>query len=100
MPLCTPSGEVIATDFIRIVNGERGSYYEFEKEHIVDENLHMPDDAKWRIKNKNCYYLEYRTNTDNVKIYYQRKLVNYADYKIGKIYIAEGDLHHEEQPGE
>lgn len=96
MPLCTPSGEVIATDCTRVVNGERGEYWEFEKDQLIAENLHMPQNAKWRIKHKKCYYLEYRTNADNVKIYYQRKRVNYADYIPGRFYIAYNDLHYVE----
>jgi len=93
LPLCTTSMVPIATDFIRVVRGDRGAYVEFYPEQIIAENLHMPEDAKWRIKSKNAYYVEYRTNADNVKIYYQRKLVDYADYKLKLIYIALGDLY-------
>ena len=94
MALCTKGGEPIAYGFNRMVFGERGNYWEFEKEHLIAENLHMPSSARWRIKSGNCYYLEYRTNADKVKIYYQRKIVSYADYKVGKFYIAEAALHH------
>jgi hypothetical protein len=93
MNFFTKSGTQIATDIIRIVVGARGAYAEFEKDHMVAANLHMPFDQRWRIKHQYSYYLEYRTNQDNVMIYYQRRRVTYADYKIKKFYIAADDLY-------
>ena len=91
----TASGEQIATGFTRLVVGGRGAYLEFTKEQLVAANLHMPENQEWRIsscKQGRAYYLEYRSNTDNVKIYYQRKTVNYADYRIGLFYIDPNEL--------
>jgi len=89
----TRSGLPICTGFTRLVIGGRGAYLEFEKCHFHSENLYMPDNQKWRIKHSKCYYLEYRTKTDYVKIYYQKKTVNYADYKVKKFYISPDDLY-------
>jgi hypothetical protein len=88
----TKSGIPICDGFTRLVIGGRGAYLEFEKEHFIRENLYMPDDQRWRIKHRKCYYLEYRTIKDFVKIYYQKRKVNYADYLPGKFYISPDDL--------
>jgi len=82
--------------FVRLVIGKRGPYIEFNKEHLIPASLYMPDECKWRIASTRkgyAYYLEYRTRKDYVKIYYQRRLVTYADYKIGKFYISPDDLY-------
>ena len=96
MEFKTSSGLIIATGFVRLVIGERGPYIEFAKEHLIPANLYMPDNQKWRINSARkgyAYYLEYRTrDASYVKIYYQRKLVNYADYRQGMFYISPNDL--------
>lgn len=92
-PLYTlPSLMMIASGYVRIVNGGRGSYVEFEKRHMVEDALFMPPLQKWRIGHSSAYFLEYRTKVDNVKIYYQRRLVSYADYRLKMFYIALDDL--------
>jgi len=91
----TKSGEQVATSFVRTVHGGRGSYHEFLAEHMIKEALFMPESTKWRIascKEGRAFYLEYRTKADNVKVYYQRKLVTYADYKLRKCYISVYDV--------
>lgn len=88
----------IATDSVRVVEGDRGAYIEFTKEQLIPENLYMPPSTKWRVKNKNVFYLEYRTKKDYVKIYYQRKRVNYADYVPGMFYISIHDIHWDGKP--
>ena len=92
MIFTTESGEIIAYGCIRQVDGARGSYFEFSKEHLNGDALFMPQNTRWRLKHPKVFYLEYRTKADNVKIYYQRKRVSYADYKIGMFYIAVPDL--------
>ena len=90
----TKGGISVATDFVRIVHGERGSYVEFTKEQMILKNITIPHGAKWRFSGewiKSVYYIEYRTS-DNVKVYYQKKLVKYANYKLKHYYIAVEDL--------
>ena len=86
------NGEIVfATDFNRIVHGERGSYFEFETEHLIQDTIFMPDDALWRIAKKkwrNVFYYEYRTKVGNLKLYYQRKPIYYADYIRDKWYVS------------
>ena len=56
-------------------------------------NLHIPSDQKWCSHSEQAYYIEYRSRNDaNVKVYEQRRVVGYADYKISMFYIAPGDV--------
>ena len=89
----TKCGTTIATGYTRVVTGERGSYVEFSPEQIIWSSLMIPEDEKGRIGSSWYYYLEYRTiDFCNVKVYHQKKLVNYADYKIGMLYIYISDI--------
>jgi hypothetical protein len=92
----TKSGECVALHHERTVFGDRGPYVEFKETQIDLLNMHIPqrqlyriNDPKWIDK---VYYVEYRTNKDNVKVYFQKRLVSYADYKIGMYYISPDDL--------
>jgi hypothetical protein len=84
--------EFIAKGYDRIVFGGRGPYIELDEINISENNIYIPDDCLWRIYNDKAYYVEYRTKLANVKIYYQLKTVDYADYLIGKFYISPFDL--------
>jgi hypothetical protein len=89
----TKSNIMLAKGYIRIVIGERGPYIEFERKNFIDfSKLQIPESQKWRLKNNNSFYIEYRSK-DYVKIYFQKRVVNYADYKIGKFYISPFDLY-------
>jgi hypothetical protein len=89
----------IATGFVRVVHGGRGDYTEFTRDQILWENTFIPPDQKYRVTDPRwthkVYYIEHRSKRDYVKIYDQKKLVNYADYKIGMIYISPNDIIHE-----
>ena len=91
--LFSKTGVKIVTGYTRIVIGDRGPYIEFNKEHLIAEHIYMPSETKWRIKSKTAFYLEYRTYQDYIMIYYQKRLVDYADYKIKKFYISPFDLY-------
>ena len=92
IPLFTKSGLKVSTGYERIVIGGRGPYVEFSDGQVLQDNFLIPEDQLWRLKNLNSYYNEYRTVQDNVKIYHQKKTVDYADYKIGMWYISPFDL--------
>jgi len=81
----------IATGFNRIVHGGRGDYVEFDEDQMIKKNLFIPQDQEYRITDELVYYVEYRT-LDGTKVYFQKKLVDYADYKIGKYYISPREL--------
>ena len=87
----TQSGLEVAKNYIRVVIGGRGPYIEFQE--IIGENIYIPKNQLWRVKNSNCYYIEWRTKDKSfVKLYYQKKVVDYADYQIGLWYISPFDL--------
>ena len=76
--------------------GDRGPYIEFERFRIKFDKIHIPDHKMWKLQLKYIDvvdYFEWRTIVDGVKIYEQRKTVNYADYLIGKFYIDPCDLY-------
>ena len=98
----TKSGLHVATGYMRIVIGGRGPYIEFLRGHLIWDSLHIPDDEKYRTEHQwtdRVYYVEWRTKDEgNVKIYDQKKTVDYADYKVGLIYISPFDLFVEGEP--
>jgi len=97
--LNTINGTHIAKGYTRIVIGERGPYIEFEDSHMVAENMFIPDDQKWRLQSSAAYYNEWRSvDAANVKIYHQKKVVDYADYKVGMWYISPFELTSKEFP--
>jgi len=94
----TKSGELVATGYKRVVFGERGPYIELTKEQIVKDNIYLPNECNWRFSKKykdSVFYYEYRTKKDYVKIYLQKKKVDYADYRIGLCYMSPFDLYNE-----
>lgn len=93
MQFLTKCDMLIANGYERVVIGARGPYIEFTEHQIVRENILVPTNEIWRISSDVSFYIEYRTNdVCNVKIYFQKKLVNYADYKIDYYYISPFDL--------
>jgi len=81
---------LVATGFTRVVLGDRGAYVEFTDDQILPSSLCILTDQLWRIRGPGCvnvYYVEYRT-LDDVKVYHQKRRVNYADYIPGRWYIS------------
>jgi hypothetical protein len=84
----TKSGTLVAVGYERVVIGDRGPYVEFAPSSIMKSGWAIPADQKWRIDGR-CYYVEGRTvDGANVKMYYQKATVDYADYKVGMWYIS------------
>ena len=92
----------VATGYTRVVIGGRGPYIEFLPGHLIWDNLRIPDEEKYRTEHPwvdRVYYFEWRTKDESkVKIYDQKKTVDYADYKVGLIYISPFDLFVEGEP--
>ena len=84
--------ELLACGYKRIVVGERGMYLEFKEKDLLMDNFFVPEYEEWRLKNNKCYYIEYRSHFSNIKCYFQKKRVWYADYKIGYYYISALDV--------
>lgn len=91
--ICSSSGTLLARGYLRVVIGGRGAYIEFSPEQMALENLHIPHEQEWRIGSDHAFYIEYRSRDEaNVKVYEQRRTVTYADYQIGRFYIAPADV--------
>jgi len=89
----TSSGTLIAdADYVRRVENTRNSdiYIEFEEDDIIKDNIHLKMN---RPPNRSVFYIWWVSNdASQIKINEQSRTVNYADYKIGRWYIYEGDL--------
>ena len=80
-------GTPFAKGYNRIVHGQRGDYVEFEKEQIIPELCHFfghlpPEDRDV------YYWWLYPEGHRETKVYFQRRTVKYADYKVGKYYVS------------
>jgi hypothetical protein len=93
MRLFTRSGTLIADGFVRVVIGQRGPYVEFNNEQLWRSRLRVPAAEVYRFNDRHVFYAEYRSNDDSsVKIYWQKKTVDYADYRVGLYYVSPFDL--------
>jgi len=83
-------GTLLSNGFCRIVHGGRGDYVEFAPYQIDKMVLVIPEDELWRTKTSSgAMYTHYRCVDDlHTKVYYQRRLVSYADYRIGFYYVS------------
>ncbi len=59
---------------------------EFSDEQVVKENIQVPEGSEWRFNSENAFYEEWRAG--GVKLYHQKKIVDYADYRIGMWYAS------------
>ena len=85
----TKTNVLLATDHVKIVQGKRGDYVEISESQINKKILKIPFGAYWRLKNEDVYYIEYITiDSSGTMVYYQKKTVKYADYKIGMYYVS------------
>jgi hypothetical protein len=87
------AGLHLATGYLRVVIGKRGPYVEFSHEQIIWDSFRIPEAETYRVTNAIVYYNEYRSvDSSYVKLYFQRRIVTYADYKVGLCYISPFDL--------
>lgn len=87
------SGLKISNGYNRIVIGDYGAYVEIMPDDIVHENIRVKpgqeyrdNDARYSGKVKYSW-LTLRDDSD-VKIYFQKKSVGYADYVQGRYYVS------------
>lgn len=89
----TKGGLLLAKGYVRVVIGGRGPYIEFLDTQIIKDNIYVPKHAEYKLQRMMPYYWEYRSKDKCfVKLYYQKMLVQYADYKIDYWYISPFDL--------
>ena len=90
--LYTPNGILIATAYKRVVIGDFGAYVEIDTQDILKNNLIVKAGQEYRIgdpRYKDTVKYNWLTviGDEDIKVYFQKKTVLYADYKVGMIYI-------------
>ena len=89
----TLSNTLISNGYNRIVIGDYGAFIEFDKNQIIRENIKIKSGQEYRINdpkysnNVKYYWLTAKDDSD-IKIYYQKKIVTYADYKVEMFYVS------------
>lgn len=87
------SGTLVATGYNRVVIGDYGAFVEFDKTQVVSQNIKVKAGQEYRYndeqysKNVKYLWLTAKDNSD-CKIYFQKKTVDYADYKVEMFYIS------------
>jgi len=98
----TSTGLEVATGYTRVVIGGRGPYIEFSPEQIMLVNLHIPEDKRFKLRpywRGKVHYVEWRSNDEaHVKVYEQKRTVDYADYRVGMLYASPFDLFVDGEP--
>lgn len=93
LKLYTSEGTHISNGYDRIVIGDYGPFIEFSKEKIVRNNIKVKKGEEFRIKDPNFinevkYIWLTAKDASDIKIYYQKRTVKYADYKEEMFYIS------------
>ena len=89
------NGKILAHGYERVVHGDRGDYVEFTKDQLIlPLKSKFGQDIPDSILGTENYYFYWLVPTEGIeyKIYWQIKIVQYADYKIGYYYIEPGCL--------
>ena len=90
--LYTVKGSKICDDFERIVIGDYGAYIEFSSEQANKDLFAVAAGQEYRIDDLRYANVKYAwltiNNGSQVKIYYQKNTVSYADYKPQKYYVS------------
>lgn len=91
-PLYTINGSLICNGYDRIVIGDYGAYIEFSSEQANKDLFVIAAGQEYRIDNLRYANVKYAWLTINdgsqIKIYYQKNTVSYADYKPQYYYIS------------
>jgi len=91
-PLYTINGSLICNGYDRIVIGDYGAYIEFSSEQANKDLFVIAPGQEYRIDNLRYANVKYAWLTINdgsqIKIYYQKNTVSYADYKPQYYYIS------------
>ena len=90
--LYTLNGSLICNGYDRIVIGDYGAYIEFSSEQANKDLFTVAAGQEYRIDNLRYANVKYAWLTINdgsqIKIYYQKNTVSYADYKPQYYYIS------------
>ena len=93
VPLYSPGGLRLCNRYNRVVIGDYGAYVEILPEDIINGNLmvkkgqeYRDEDARY-AKHTKYSWLTARDGSD-IKVYFQKKPVAYADYIPGRYYVS------------
>lgn len=91
--LYTKTGTVVCNGYTRIVVGDYGAFIEFDKEQANFDEYIIAPGQEYRVNDpkysKNVKYICMPiADGSNIKIYKQKKMVAYADYRSGMFYIS------------
>lgn len=91
--LFTKKGTPIAEGYERVVIGDYGAYVEVRKDKMHRASICVKKGEEYRYKDphyaQSVKYYHYTTKDDSdVKIYFQQRVVTYADYKPDFFYIS------------
>lgn len=91
--ICTGNGTEFASGFSRVVIGDYGAFLEISGEQINRDAIQVQPGQEYRLKEpRYAEHVKYIWMTvsdgSNVKIYWQQRPVEYADYKPGLFYVS------------
>lgn len=89
----TANGTVITNGYNRIVIGDYGAFVEFSHAQADMRHLKIKEGQSYRIEDpryaEHVKYLWLTADDDSdVKVYEQKRPVEYADYKPGMLYVS------------
>jgi len=88
----TRSNTVIANGYSRIVIGDYGAFVEFSHAQADMRHLKIKEGQSYRIEDpryaEHVKYLWLTADDSDVKVYDQKRPVDYADYKPGMLYVS------------
>lgn len=92
-PICTLKGTEFASGFSRVVIGDYGAFLEIAGSQINRDVIHVQPGQEYRLAEpryaEHVKYLWMTVPDDsNIKIYWQKKTVEYADYRPGMYYVS------------
>ena len=86
-------GTLISNGYNRIVIGDYGAFIEFDKSQVIKSNLKVKLGQEYRINDPKYsehvkyYWLTPKDDSD-IKVYFQKRTVSYADYKVDMFYVS------------
>ena len=90
LKLYTLAGLLICEGYERIVVGDYGAFIEFSEDQLAKRHIDIKEGQEYRLSDKyNVKYLWMTIkDTSDIKIYLQKNIVDYADYKVGMYYVS------------
>ena len=90
-------GTLLADGYERIVVGDYGAFVEIQHGRMHKENICVAPGQEYRIQDPRFrdhvkYFWYTAKDSSGVKIYFQQKMVTYADYREGMYYISPYEL--------